>query len=96
MTSPIINLSALEPLYLPHQREAVEAFIYLREVRGLDTLSAIVSEFEGENREIAALGIDPEGWYNRTINVLINTGGVRCQRLSLRFQKIFIKISMKK
>ncbi|NCO68815.1 MAG: restriction endonuclease subunit R, partial [Nitrospirae bacterium] len=42
------------------QREAIETFIYLREVRGLDTLSGIVSEFSGENKEIAALGIDPE------------------------------------
>lgn len=30
------------------QREAIETFIYLRELRGLDTLSAIVSEFGGE------------------------------------------------
>jgi type III restriction enzyme len=36
------------------QREAIETLIYLKEVRGLDTLSEIVSEFGGENREIAA------------------------------------------
>jgi type III restriction enzyme len=32
------------------QREAIETFIYLRELRGLDTLSGIVSEFGGEKR----------------------------------------------
>lgn len=42
------------------QRESIETFIYLREVRGLDTLSGIVSEFGGESSEIAALGIDPQ------------------------------------
>src|SRR4030067_3184482 len=39
------------------QREAIETFIYLRELRGLDTLSGILSEFGGENRENAAFAV---------------------------------------
>ena len=39
------------------QREAIETFIYLYEVRGLKSLSSIISEFGGEDRETAALGV---------------------------------------
>src|SRR4030042_5552463 len=42
------------------QREAIETFIYLRELRGFDTLSGIVSEFAGENSEAAARGRGPQ------------------------------------
>ncbi len=167
MTSPIINLSALEPLYLPHempthhrvrakkegepaelvkgrrpsdiviaqnlrhyvtewrdtdyagasdttrellyhwfgrdhtiknidgdvmpfryyfcQREALETFIYLREVRGLDTLSGIVSEFGGDNREIAALGIDPEEdlWAKYAFKVATGAGKTKIMSLAI-------------
>ncbi len=67
------------------QREAVEAFIYLREVRGLDTLSAIVSEFEGENREIAALGIDPEEdrWSKYAFKVATGAGKTKIMSLAI-------------
>ncbi len=167
MTSPIINLSALEPLYLPHempthhrvrakkegepaelvkgrrpseiviaqnlrhyvtewrdtdyagasdttrellyhwfgrdhtiknsegdvipfryyfcQREALETFIFLREVRGLDTLSGIVSEFGGDNREIAALGIDPEEdlWAKYAFKVATGAGKTKIMSLAV-------------
>ncbi|MBI5057730.1 MAG: DEAD/DEAH box helicase family protein [Nitrospirae bacterium] len=167
MTSPIINLSALEPLYLPHempthhrvrakkegepaelvkgrrpsdiviaqnlrhyvtewrdtdyagasdttrellyhwfdrdhtiknsegdfipfryyfcQREALETFIFLREVRGLDTLSGIVSEFGGDNREIAALGIDPEEdlWAKYAFKVATGAGKTKIMSLAI-------------
>nr|MDA8088000.1 DEAD/DEAH box helicase family protein [Nitrospiraceae bacterium] len=42
------------------QREAIETAIYLREVRGLASLSGIIAEFGGENSETAALGINPD------------------------------------
>jgi len=167
MTSPIINLSALEPLYLPHempthhrvraekegdpakkvkgrrtsdiiiaqnlrryvtewretdyagasdttrellhhwfgrdhtinsndgdvipfkyyfcQREAIETFIYLRELRGLDTLSGIVSEFGGENSEIAALGIDPQEdqWSKYAFKVATGAGKTKIMSLAV-------------
>ncbi|MEW6110022.1 MAG: DEAD/DEAH box helicase family protein [Nitrospirota bacterium] len=167
MTSPIINLSALEPLYLPHempshhriraeregepakivkgrrpsditiaqnlrrevtvwretdyagasdttrellhhwfgrdhviknnegevvpfkyyfcQREAIETFIYLREERGLDTLSGIVSEFGGENSEIAALGIDPQEdqWAKYAFKVATGAGKTKIMSLAV-------------
>jgi len=167
MTSPIINLSALEPLYLPHkmpefhrirakregepaeiikgrrpseitiaqnlrryvsewrdadytgasdttrellhhwferdhtiknsegesvpfryyfcQREAIETFIFLREVRGLDTLSGIVSEFSGENREIAGLGIDPEEdrWAKYAFKIATGAGKTKIMSLAV-------------
>ena len=41
------------------QREAIEALVYLKEVRRIDCLSSLVSEFEGPSREQAALGITP-------------------------------------
>src|SRR3989304_3655285 len=167
MTSPIINLSALEPLYLPHkmpespgigekrgggpaeiikgrrpseitiaqnlrryvsewrdadytgasdttrellhhwferdhtvknsegetvpfryyfcQREAIEAFIFLREVRELDTLSGIVSEFVGDNKEIAALGIDPEEdrWAKYAFKIATGAGKTKIMSLAI-------------
>jgi len=167
MTSPIINLSALEPLYLPHkmpefhrirakregepaeiikgrrpseiiiaqnlrryvsewrdadytgasdttrellhhwferdhtvknsegetvpfryyfcQREAIEAFIFLREVRELDTLSGIVSEFGGDNKEIAALGIDPEEdrWAKYAFKIATGAGKTKIMSLAI-------------
>lgn len=167
MTSPIINLSALEPLYLPHempshhrvraeregepaklvkgrrpsdiviaqnlrryvaewretdyagasdttrellhhwfgrdhavknnedelipfkyyfcQREAIETFIYLRELRGLDTLSGIISEFGGENSEIAALGIDPQEdqWAKYAFKIATGAGKTKIMSLAI-------------
>jgi type III restriction enzyme len=42
------------------QREAIETFIYLIEVRGLRSLSSLIFEFGGPNAETQALGIKPE------------------------------------
>ncbi|MEK7867937.1 MAG: DEAD/DEAH box helicase family protein, partial [Candidatus Omnitrophota bacterium] len=67
------------------QREAIETFIYLREVRGLDTLSGIVSEFGGENREIAALGIDPEEdqWAKYAFKIATGAGKTKIMSLAI-------------
>jgi len=42
------------------QREAIETFIYLYEIRGIRTLSAITAEFLGENSYDTALGVNPD------------------------------------
>ena len=42
------------------QREAIETFIYLIEVRGMHSLSSLIFEFGGPNAETEALGIKPE------------------------------------
>ncbi|GIK53229.1 MAG: type III restriction endonuclease subunit R [Planctomycetota bacterium] len=42
------------------QREALETFVYLREVRGLTCLSQLVAEFGGQDKEVAALGVTEE------------------------------------
>ncbi|RJQ43842.1 MAG: restriction endonuclease subunit R [Nitrospiraceae bacterium] len=67
------------------QREALETFIFLREVRGLDTLSGIVSEFGGDNREIAALGIDPEEdiWAKYAFKVATGAGKTKIMSLAI-------------
>jgi type III restriction enzyme len=67
------------------QREAIETFIYLRELRGLDTLSGIVSEFGGENSEIAALGIDPQEdqWAKYAFKVATGAGKTKIMSLAV-------------
>jgi len=67
------------------QREAIETFIYLREVRGLDTLSGVVSEFGGDNREIAALGIDPDEdrWAKYAFKVATGAGKTKIMSLAV-------------
>ena len=42
------------------QREAIETFIYLHEVRGIRTLSTITAEFLGEDSYDTALGVNPD------------------------------------
>ena len=42
------------------QREAIETLIYLHEVRGIRTQSALTANFGGANRATDALGISPE------------------------------------
>ncbi|HDO35407.1 MAG TPA: restriction endonuclease subunit R, partial [Nitrospirae bacterium] len=67
------------------QREALETFIYLKEVRGLNTLSEILSEFGGENREIAALGIDPEEemWAKYAFKIATGAGKTKIMSLAI-------------
>ncbi len=67
------------------QREAIETLIYLKEVRGLNTLSEIVSEFGGENKEIAALGIDPEEerWAKYAFKIATGAGKTKIMSLAI-------------
>jgi len=42
------------------QREAIETLVYLYDVRGVRSLAGLIAEFGGPEKDIAALGIDPE------------------------------------
>lgn len=67
------------------QREAIEAFIYLMEVRRLRTLSALVAEFGGENAEIAALGITEteDLWPRFAFRVATGAGKTKIMSLAI-------------
>jgi type III restriction enzyme len=58
------------------QREAIESLIYLWEVRGIRSLSNIISEFGGEDRETAALGVNPDEdrWAKYAFKLATGTG----------------------
>jgi hypothetical protein len=58
------------------QREAIESLIYLWEVRGIRNLSNIISEFGGEDRETAALGVNPDDdrWARYAFKVATGAG----------------------
>jgi len=67
------------------QREAIETFIYLMEVRGLRSLSSLVSEFGGPNAETEALGISPEEdeWARYAFKLATGTGKTKCMSLAI-------------
>lgn len=67
------------------QREAIETFIFLKEVRGYSSLSEIVGEFHGANSEIAALGIDPEEdlWAKYAFKVATGAGKTKVMSLAI-------------
>ena len=67
------------------QREAIETFIYLMEVRGLRSLSSIVSEYGGANAETEALGIRPEDdeWARYAFKIATGAGKTKCMSLAI-------------
>jgi type III restriction enzyme len=67
------------------QREAIESLIYLWEVRGLRSLSSIVSEFGGEDRETAALGVNPDEdrWSRYAFKLATGTGKTKVMSLAI-------------
>jgi len=67
------------------QREAIETLIYLMEVRSLTTLSAVTAEFGGENRETAALGIDPDEdhWAKYAFKLATGAGKTKVMSLAI-------------
>ncbi|MBW1803593.1 MAG: DEAD/DEAH box helicase family protein, partial [Deltaproteobacteria bacterium] len=67
------------------QREAIETLIYLCEVRGLRTLSSIISEFGGEDRETAALGVNPneDRWAKYAFKLATGTGKTKVMSLAI-------------
>jgi type III restriction enzyme len=67
------------------QREAIETFIYLIEVRRLTSLSALISEFGGPNAETEALGIKPEDdeWTRYAFKLATGAGKTKCMSLAI-------------
>ncbi|MFH1489484.1 MAG: DEAD/DEAH box helicase family protein, partial [Pseudomonadota bacterium] len=67
------------------QREAVETLIYLWEVRGVRSLSAMIAEFGGEDRETAALGVNPEDdrWPRYAFKVATGAGKTKIMSLAI-------------
>lgn len=67
------------------QREAIETFIYLTEVRRLDSLSSMIAEFGGANAETAALGINPEEdeWARYAFKLATGAGKTKCMSLAI-------------
>jgi len=67
------------------QREAIESLIYLWEVRGIRSLSNIISEFGGDDRETAALGVHPEEdrWARYAFKLATGTGKTKVMSLAI-------------
>lgn len=67
------------------QREAMETFIYLKEVRQLERLSQVVAEFGGANAEIAALGIteDEDAWSRYAFKMATGSGKTKVMSLAM-------------
>jgi type III restriction enzyme len=67
------------------QREAIETLVYLKEVRRLTTLSAVVEEFGGADRELAALGIPEEEdrWSRYAFKIATGAGKTKVMSLAI-------------
>ena len=67
------------------QREAVETFIYLVEVRRLRSLSSLICEFGGANAETDALGVNPEEdeWPRYAFKLATGAGKTKCMSLAI-------------
>ena len=67
------------------QREAIESLIYLYEVRGTRSLSALTADFGGPDSEIAALGISPDEdqWPRYAFKVATGAGKTKIMSLAI-------------
>lgn len=67
------------------QRESIETLIYLFEVRGTRNLSATIAEFGGEDRETAALGVNPDDdqWARYAFKVATGAGKTKIMSLAV-------------
>ncbi len=67
------------------QRESIETLIYLFEVRGTTNLSAVIAEFGGEDRETAALGVNPDDdqWARYAFKVATGAGKTKIMSLAV-------------
>lgn len=82
---PAANGETVPFSYYFCQREAVETFIYLHELRGIQTLSALTCEFGGPDSERAALGIDPreDQWAKYAFKVATGAGKTKIMSLAV-------------
>ncbi len=67
------------------QREAVETFIYLKEVRKLECLSQVIADFGGAYAETAALGITDEedAWSRYAFKMATGSGKTKVMSLCI-------------
>ena len=67
------------------QREAIESLVYLKEVRRIDCLSQLIDQFGGADREVAALGIEPEedAWTRYAFKIATGAGKTKCMSLAI-------------
>lgn len=67
------------------QREAIETFIYLLEVRQLNSLSSLLFEFGGTSGETEALGVRPEDdeWARYAFKLATGAGKTKCMSLAI-------------
>jgi len=67
------------------QREAIETLVYLYEVRGLRTLSALTGEFAGADAERAALGVSPDDdrWARYAFKIATGAGKTKAMSLAI-------------
>ena len=67
------------------QREAVETYIYLKEVRKLECLSQIIADFGGAQAETAALGItdDEDAWSRYAFKMATGSGKTKVMSLCI-------------
>lgn len=67
------------------QREALETFIYLKEVRKLECLSQVIAEFGGAQAETAALGItdDEDAWSRYAFKMATGSGKTKVMSLCI-------------
>ena len=75
----------LEFQYYFCQREAIETFIFLMEVRGINSLSSLIFEYGGPNAETEALGINPEDdeWARYAFKLATGAGKTKCMSLAI-------------
>jgi type III restriction enzyme len=79
------NGGEVEFRYYFCQREAIETFIYLMEVRGVRALSGLFTEFGGPTGEIEASGVNPEDelWARYAFKLATGAGKTKCMSLAI-------------
>ncbi|MCS3765552.1 DEAD/DEAH box helicase family protein [Bradyrhizobium centrosematis] len=67
------------------QREAIETFIYLLEIRRLHNLSSLLFEYGGPSGETEALGVRPEDdeWARYAFKLATGAGKTKCMSLAI-------------
>lgn len=67
------------------QREAIETFIYLIEVRQIRTQSGMLADFAGPTGELEASGINPEDelWARYAFKLATGAGKTKCMSLAI-------------
>jgi len=67
------------------QREAIETFVFLKEVRGVNTLSQLIGDHGGVDRELLSLGIpdDEDVWARYAFKLATGTGKTKVMTLAI-------------